>query len=159
MGATELMMCRWRIPESHIFIDEHRRNNIPVFSSATTSTSEPIDLVIVALRSTGGSLAYEDRSQGNSVRFPVWDLSAVGNEQTGIEEVQFQTRKASEIRYGATNLTINNIDVKAAIDLRHRALNLHSAQLANGLGDTDVHGTVTNFNDPLLDLALAGIFI
>ena len=67
IALSDLIHSRYRVedlvitnPKIQIVIDEQGRDNIP---SSTTTTGEAIDWLILKMRSTGGSLAFEDRSQ------------------------------------------------------------------------------------------------
>src|SRR6266516_4596005 len=120
----------------------------------TTTTGEAIDWLILKMRSTGGSLAFEDRSQNALVRLPLWDLAVDGSRLTGEQEIQFKTRQAGEVRYNGKILTGENIDVQAALKQRNEALDVRRAQLSSSVVDVEIRGTVENLNDPRLDLAI-----
>jgi len=160
---NDLIHGRYRIedlqlenPSIHVVIDEQRRDNIPGVSGKTATSSQPIDLLIVKLRATGGSLTLEDRSTNLFVRSPVWDLSMDANGSNDTEEFQFKTREATEARYDGKTLVIDGIAFLGALKQRHTMLDIHSVNISSGLGDLAVKGTVLNLIDPQLDLSMAG---
>jgi uncharacterized protein involved in outer membrane biogenesis len=66
----DLLRRRYRVedlqvenPAVNVVIDEQHRDNIPGASGKSSASSQPIDLLILKLRSTGGSFKMEDRSK------------------------------------------------------------------------------------------------
>ena len=160
IALSDLIHSRYRVedsvitnPKIQIVIDEQGRDNIPS-SSSTTTTGQAVDWLILKMRSTGGSLAFEDRSQNALVRLPLWDLAVDGSRLTGEQEIQFKTRQAGEVRYNGKIVTVENIDVQAALKQRNEALDVRRAQLSSSVVDVEIRGTVENLNDPRLDLAI-----
>src|SRR5215831_5394209 len=123
IDLVELLGGRYRVkdavitnPEIQIVIDEQGRSNIP---SSTASTGEPIDWLILKLRSTGGSLSFEDRSQSTFVNLPVWNLSVDGS-LAGTQDIHFQTQQVSEARYSGRTLYARNIDARLTLKDRNQ---------------------------------------
>src|SRR5262249_13937778 len=156
----ELLGGRYRVkdavitnPEIQIVIDEQSRSNIP---NSTASTGEPIDWLILRLRSTGGSLSFEDRSQSTFVNLPVWNLSVDGSlesRRAGTQDIHFQTQQVSEARYSGRTLYARNIDARLTLKDRNQTLNVQRVFISSDLGDLAISGTVQNLSDPSLDLA------
>src|SRR5215475_6670269 len=153
----ELLGGRYRVkdavitnPEVQIVVDEQGQSNIP---SSTASTGEPIDWLILKLRSTVGSLSFEDRSQGTFVNLPVWNLSVDGSRIAGTQDIHFQTQQVSEARYGGRTLYARNIDARLKLKDRNQTLNVERAFVSSDLGDLAISGTVQNLSDPSLNLA------
>src|SRR5262249_32627973 len=139
-------------PKIEIIVDEHGRSNIP---TSTGTSGEPIDWLILKLRSTGGSLRYEDRSQNVAVSLPAWDLAVDGNRLTGTQEIQLQTRHAGEARYNGKILPLQNIDVQLALKDRNQTLDVHHVQLSSDVVDVATAGTVENLSQPRLDATVS----
>jgi outer membrane protein assembly complex protein YaeT len=140
-------------PSIHIVIDEKHRDNIPVASGSNSSSNQPIDWLILKLRSTGGSLTFEDRSQNTFAQVPVWDLSMDGNASNITEAFQFKTRETIQVRYSGKSLAIENIAVQGVLNPRKQTLDLGSVQISNDMGDIALNGNISNFSDPNLDLS------
>jgi outer membrane protein assembly complex protein YaeT len=154
----ELLSGRYRVkdvvitnPRIQVVIDEQGRSNIP---GSTTSTGEPIDWLISKLRSTGGSLSFEDRSQNVSLNLPLWDMSVDGSGLTGTQTIQFETRQAGDLRYSGKSIDVQHIGTRVALKNRNQTLQLESVAVTSDLADLAVNGTVENLNDPTLDLKL-----
>jgi outer membrane protein assembly complex protein YaeT len=137
-------------PTIQVVIDEMHRDNIPGRSGKTSSSSEPIDLLILKLRSTGGSFALEDRSQQLYVRVPVWDFSMDS------EEFQLKTRAASEVGYAGKSLSMDTLEMQGALTQRNSVLKFHSVRMSSPLGDVALNGTASDFSDLKLDLSVDG---
>jgi autotransporter translocation and assembly factor TamB len=157
----DLLHRRYRIedlqlenPAVNVVIDEQHRDNIPGASGKTSASSQPIDLLILKLRSTGGSFKMEDRSKNLLLSFPVWDLSMDAGELNEAGNFQFKTRKNSEARYDGKVLNIDNMDIQGALNQRNTVLELHSVHLASGLGDFSIQGDIGNLGDPKLNLSM-----
>jgi outer membrane protein assembly complex protein YaeT len=153
----ELLGGRYRVkdalitnPEVHIVVDEQGQSNIP---SSTASTGEPIDWLILKLRSTGGSLIFEDRSQNIFVNLPIWNLSVDGSRLAGTQDIHFQTQQVSEARYDGRTLNTQNIDARLTLKDRNQTLSVQRAFISSDLGDLAISGTVQNLSDPSFDLA------
>src|SRR5262249_9081070 len=135
-----------------IIINEQGRSNIPV--STTASTGESIDWLVLKLRSTGGSLNFEDRSQDASVNLPVWNISIDGSRLAGTQEIHFQTDQLARVRYGGKAITAHTIDARVTLKDRNATLDVQRASISSDLADLQITGTVNNLNDPSLALAL-----
>src|SRR5262249_42104867 len=79
LGLSDLIRGRYRVndsmitnPRIQVVVDEQGRDNLP---PASSNTGEQTDWFIFKMRSTGGSLAYEDRSRNILIRVPAWDLA------------------------------------------------------------------------------------
>jgi len=143
-------------PSIRIVIDERHRDNIPGPSSKPATSSQPLDLLVLKLRSMGGSFTFEDRSQDFEVRLPVWDLSMDASEESDSQAFHFNTRAASVARYAAKTLTIDSVEAQGALKQRNKTLELNRLRVASALSDLDLNGVVTNLSDPLLDLSVVG---
>src|SRR4030095_13969239 len=153
----ELLEGRYRVkeaiitnPKVQIVVDEQGRSNIP---SSNTSTGEPIDWLILKLRSAGGSLSFEDRSQNVFVNLPEWNLSIDGTQITGTQDIQFQTHQVAEVRYGGKTLNVQTIDARLALKDRNETLEVERVSISTDIADLAISGTVKNLNDPSLDVA------
>jgi outer membrane protein assembly complex protein YaeT len=160
---NDLLHGRYRVEDLHlenpsvnVVIDERHRDNVPGSSSKTATSNPPIDLLILKLRSTGGSFHFEDRSKNLLLRLPVWDLSMDAGELTDTGDFEFNTRGNSEARFGGKTLTIDAMDVRGVLKQRNTMLQLHSAHLTSGLGDFEIKGDVGNPTDPQLNLSMTG---
>jgi outer membrane protein assembly complex protein YaeT len=156
----ELLDGRYRVkeaiitnPKVQIVVDEQGRSNIP---GSNTSTGEAIDWLILKLRSTGGSLSFEDRSQNVFVNLPAWNLSIDGTQLTGTQNIQFQTQEVAEVRYGGKALNVQTIDTHLTLKDRNETLDVAKVSISTDIADLAISGTVTNLNDPSLDLAATG---
>src|SRR5215831_8661835 len=154
----ELLGGRYRVkdavitnPEIQIVIDEQGRSNIP---ASTASTGEPIDWLILKLRSTGGSLSFEDRSQNVLLNLPLWDMSVDGSQLPGTQNIQFQTQHAGDARYSGKALNLQRLSARVTLKNRNQTLDVESADISSDLADVAVSGTVESLNDPNLDLRL-----
>src|SRR5262245_49607535 len=130
MDLFELVSGRYRLkdavitnPKIQIVIDDQGRSNIP---ATTASTGEPIDWLIWKLRSTGGSISFEDRSQNVSLNLPLWDVSVDGNQLTGTQDIQFQTRQAGDARYDGKTINLQQVGAHITLKNRNQALDVKS---------------------------------
>jgi len=158
LGLFDLIRGRYRVNESvitnpriQVVIDEQGRDNLPPSSS---TTGERTDWFIFKMKSTGGSLAYEDRSRNILIRLPAWDLAVDGNGVTDSQEFQFNTRQASEAQLNGKVLTLERIDARVALKQRNQNLEIHEAQLVSNAADITIVGGVENLENPQLDLAV-----
>ena len=158
LDIFDLIRGRYRVkdavlsnPKIQIIVDEQGRSNVP---RSTTTTGESLDWLILKLRSTGGSLIYEDRSQNVIVRLPLWDLAVDGNRLTTTQEIQFQTRGSGDARYNGKLIRLEAIDAQFTLKDRNQTLDIHHAQLASDVADVTIGGTVANLNDPRLDVTV-----
>ena len=163
IGLFDLIRGRYRIedlvianPNVRIVLDEKGRSNIP----SSSSTGGPrLDLLVLKMRSTGGSLTFEDRSRDVLLRLPAWELAVDGSQETGVQEIQLKTGQAgeaAEVRYGGKTLAIQNVDTRMALRQRNEILDVNSVRLSSGVADVALQGTVENLSDPRLDLSVMG---
>ena len=158
LDLFELLSGRYRVKEAvitnpriQVVIDQQGRSNIP---GSTGSTGEPIDWLILKLRSTGGSLNFEDRSQNVLLNLPLWDMSVDGNQLTGTQDIQFRTQQAGEARYDGKPVSLQQAATHVTLKNRNQTLDVKSADVSSDLADVAVSGTVESLNDPNLDLRL-----
>lgn len=154
----ELVNGRYRIkdavitnPRIQIVIDEQGRSNIP---GSTASTGEPIDWLILKLRSTGGSLTFEDRSQSVLLNLPLWNMSVDGSQLSGSQNIQFQTQQAGNARYSGKALNLQRLSARVTMKNRNQTLDVENVDVSSDLADVALSGTVESLNDPNLDLKL-----
>jgi outer membrane protein assembly complex protein YaeT len=159
----ELLYGRYRIedlqvenPSVHVVIDEQHRDNIPGASGKAATSNQPIDLLILKLRSTGGSFTLEDRSKNLFLRLPVWDLAMDASESNDTGDFQFKTRESSEARYDGKTLMIDSMDIQGALKQRNTMLELQGVHLTSGLGDFALKGAVGKLSEPQLNLSIIG---
>jgi uncharacterized protein involved in outer membrane biogenesis len=143
-------------PAVHVIVDEQHRDNIPGGSGKPAASNQPIDLLVLKLRSTRGSFTLEDRSKNLLLRLPAWDLSMDAGESNDAGNFQFRTHENSEARYDGKNLTIDSMDIQGALKQRDMTLEFESVHLTNALGDFTLKGSIGNLGDPQLNLSMIG---
>jgi outer membrane protein assembly complex protein YaeT len=161
LDLFDLIAGRYRVkdlvltnPKIQIVIDEQGGNNIP--GTASTSTAEPIDWLILKMRSTGGSLTFEDRSQNTFATLPLWDLAVDGSRLTGTQEIHLQSRQAGEARYQGKTIRLESLDAQVLLKDRNQTLEVRAAHVSSDVADVATTGTIETLNDPQLDLAVTG---
>lgn len=160
LDLFELIRGRYRIkdavitnPKIQIVVDDRGRSNIP---SSTSSAAEPIDWLILKLRSTGGALSFEDHSQNVFLNLPRWVLSVDGSEATGTQAIEFQTQQDGEARYAGKAINLNRVATRMTLKNRNQGLSVESLNVASDLADIGISGTIESLNDPNLDLVAKG---
>ncbi len=138
----------------HYVVTAGGKSNLPVppKSSSSQPTQIPnfrIDHFLIS----NASLHVEDHAQNLALSLPQWRLQVSG-QPSGMEQVKLALERQGTATMRGRSLPIRKIDLDALAGTN--SVNLQGLELATAQSDLKLSGTVEDFSQPKLNLALAG---
>jgi outer membrane protein assembly complex protein YaeT len=159
LGARQLIRGRYVLSGSadgvdlHYFVDEDGNDNLPRPPRDPDDPSEPLDYLIDDLAITNARVRYENRQQDIDLALPVSSITVSGNALTDRHAVTLEAGGGS-LRVQDRTTPLDRLH--GEIDLGRDDLNITHLELTSDQSRLAMTGSVRDFEQPQLDVALDG---